>query len=101
MPQSMTDEDTLFGQATPAITVLVDRLGCDVTTASGALRALIEAGYAIVPREPTESMLVAYLTTYVPPVTPSATIRGIIKARKRWKRMCEAVCAVAMSRRRL
>ena len=83
----------------PCATELVATTG-DVSrdVAREILRALIKAGFAVVPMEPTNSMFEAYMTALKqPPHSHKTVIENIGKARKRWKAMAIAGVAVTFS----
>jgi hypothetical protein len=82
--------------------VLAEALGITPRQAREGLRALVKAGYVIGPREPTNAMLLAYITSYGQvPVNPATTITAVGKARRRWQAMAEQATAVALSLKRM
>jgi hypothetical protein len=85
-----------------AASVLARNLGITPARAREALRSLVAAGYVIGPREPTNAMLLAYITSYGEvPVNPSSVITAVGKARRRWRAMADKATAMALSVRRV
>lgn len=92
----------VLDESEPAVTVLARQLGISHRQAREALRALVKAGYVIGPREPTNAMLLAYITSYGQvPVNPATTITAVGKARRRWQAMADKATAMALSTKRL
>jgi hypothetical protein len=94
-----TRKTQVYGMPRPAIDVLVDAgINLSPNDARRCLVALSKAGFFIGPREPTNSMLEAYLSAVQPaPMTPGSTLNAIAKARARWQAMARAATAVAIS----
>ena len=85
-----------------ASAVLARALGVTPSRARDGLRALVAAGYVIGPREPTNAMLLAYITSYGEvPVNPASTITAVGKARRRWRAMADKATAMALSTKRI
>lgn len=83
-----------------AVFPLAAALEIEASEALTILRAIVDCGFVIAPREPTDAMLVAYFDAYgARPQSPNSVIRGIGKARLRWREMGRAGTAVALSRR--
>ena len=81
-----------------ATDILADILDISPDKARAALVSLVSAGFFFGPREPTNSMLIAYMDAVYPgPSTPWAITQAIGKARRRWKAMSEAGTKVALS----
>ena len=92
----------LLDEVEPAIHILAKSLGITQSKAREALRDLVKAGYVVGPREPTNAMLLAYITSYGQlPVNPATTITAIGKARRRWQAMADRATAMALSMRRV
>jgi hypothetical protein len=92
------EQQTVYDKPPPAVGVLAAALNISIPEAKAALRELISAGYVIAPREPTNSMLVAYFESYGKVATnPNTFVVGIGKARRRWAAMGKAGTAVALS----
>lgn len=92
----------MFDAPEPALAVVSDALGLKTTDARRLLKKLAKAGWVVVPREPTNAMLFAYISAYGrPPTKASTVIHGIGKARKRWKAMAGAGMRLAMSLKRV
>lgn len=89
----------VYGAPRAAIDILVDAgLGLSPRDAKRCLIALTKAGFFIGPREPTNSMLEAYLKAVLPgPVSPGSILNAIAKARLRWKAMAQEATQVAIS----
>lgn len=86
------------GPSESAITILARELNIPHENARAALLAIVKGGYWIAPREPTNAMLVAYITSYGDlPTNPQTMITAAGKARARWKAMGESGTARAMS----
>lgn len=102
MPTRRRDANPVFDEVRPAIEVLAEALGISTHDAREALRAVVLAGYVIGPREPTNAMLVAYITSYGPmPVNPSTVVTAVGKARSRWRAMAEQATAMTLSTKRV
>jgi hypothetical protein len=92
---------TVYEKPEPARLILARALGVSTDEAALAIAALIEGGYGVAPRNPTNGMLAAYLEAMTPPTGHEAVITAISKARLRWTAMLEQGTAMAMSRKRL
>lgn len=88
---------TVYDKPLPARVVLARALSISTDEAGLALAALIEGGYGIAPRLPTNGMLAAYIEATAPPRHHEAVITAIGKARVRWQAMLEQGTAMAMS----
>ncbi len=81
-----------------ATDILVKHGGVTHQSARQCLKALAEHGYFVGPREPTNTMLRAYLDAIRPaPVRIDSILQGIAKARKRWKAMAQEATELALS----
>ena len=90
----------VYERTPSAIDVVVDHLGCDAEAALELLRAILEGGYYIAPRIPTDPMLSAYFWAYGHQGwNPRTIIQNIGKARIRWQAMGLAGSAMALSRK--
>lgn len=90
----------VYRRTTPAIAVLSGLIGCDHGRALEILRGLVEAGYFIAPRIPSDPMLYAYFVAYGQQAwSPRTVVQNIGKARLRWQAMGQAGTALALSRR--
>jgi hypothetical protein len=90
----------VYARTRPAIAVMADALGCDFEHAGDALRALVEAGYFIAPRIPSDPMLYGYFMAYGQQAwSPRTVIQNIGKARLRWQAMGQSGTALALSRK--
>jgi hypothetical protein len=86
----------------PAAAVISEIIGCDQKVANKALLALVKAGYVIAPREPTNAMFEAYLSSYgACASTPNSIVIAIGKARKRWKAMALSGTRMVLSLKHL
>lgn len=95
-------DDPVYPVCRPAIDVLREAANLTQHDARAALRALVKAGYVVAPREPTNSMLDAYMHALrSQPSTTRSCILNVAKARKRWLAMGGAGTQVAMSTLRL
>src|SRR5690349_204670 len=100
-PRHKITEAQIFERPTPAIVVLAESLRISHHAAREALQALVEAGYVVAPRLPTNAMLNAYLEAYgTEPTRVQSCIIGIGKARKRWAAMADKGTQMALSWRR-
>lgn len=89
----------VYGTPPCATDILAAALGIDHDAARTGLIALIKSGFFIGPREPTNSMLVAYMEAIYPaPSTPSSSAQAVGNARRRWRAMAIAGTAIAMSK---
>lgn len=88
---------SVYEKPLPARLLLARALGISVDEAGLALSALIEGGYGIAPRNPTNGMLAAYIEATAPARNHEAIITAISKARIRWQAMLEQGTAMAMS----
>ena len=88
---------SVYDKPLPARIVLARALGISTDEAGNALLALIEGGYGIAPRWPTNGMLAAYIEATCPATRHEAVITAIAKARVRWQVMLEQGTAMAMS----
>lgn len=90
--------EQIFSRPPSAITVLGEALGISREEARLALQKVVASGYYIAPREPSNSMFHAYLTSYgMTAKTRGSIIVGIAKARKRWHAMGSAGTRLALS----
>lgn len=89
----------VYDKPLPARLILARALGVTADEAGLALVALVEGGYGIAPRLPTNGMLAAYLEATTPPRNHEAVITAIGKARARWQAMLEQGTAMSLSRR--
>lgn len=90
---------SVYDKPPPAVGVLAKAMGVSRSKAIEGLRALIEAGYGIGPREPTNGMLAAYIETTTPPRHHQAVITAVGKARARWQAMLAHGTEMAFSRK--
>jgi hypothetical protein len=90
---------SVYAKPRPARLVLAHALGISVEEAGRAISALIEGGYGVAPRNPTNGMLAAYIEATEPPKHHEGVITAIGKARVRWQAMMEQGMAMAMSRK--
>jgi hypothetical protein len=81
--------------------VLARAMGISTDEAGDALTALIQGGYGIAPRNPTNGMLIAYMEALTPPSNHESVVTAIGKARVRWQAMLAQGTEMAMSRKRL
>jgi protein-disulfide isomerase-like protein with CxxC motif len=101
MSRRIRNDTPLLQDAEP-ITPALLAAGLTDEQARLALKTIIGAGYFVAPREPTNSMLLAYLHSYGQVATnPATTVTSLAKARQRWKAMGEAGTHVAMSVKRM
>jgi hypothetical protein len=91
----------VYEKPRPARLILARALGISTDEAGDALAALIQGGYGIGPRNPTNGMLVAYMEALTPPTNHESVITAIGKARVRWQAMLAQGTEMAMSRKRL
>lgn len=97
----LTRSLSVYEKPQPARLILARALGISADEAGMALAALIEGGYGIAPRNPTNGMLAACLEVLTPPTGHEQVITAISKARVRWQAMLAQGTAMAMSRKRL
>jgi hypothetical protein len=90
---------TVYEKPQPARLILARALGISDDEAGLALVALVEGGYGVAPRNPTNGMLAAYLEALTPPTGHEAVITAIGKARARWQAMLEQGTGMALSRK--
>jgi hypothetical protein len=76
-------------------------MGISTDEAGDALAALIQGGYGVAPRNPTNGMLIAYMEALTPPANHESVVTAIGKARVRWQAMLAQGTEMAMSRKRL
>lgn len=88
---------SVYEKPLPARLILARALGVSTDEAGLALAVLIEGGYGIAPRLPTNGMLAAYIEATAPARNHEAIITAIGKARVRWQAMLEQGTAMAMS----
>lgn len=88
---------SVYEKPVPAVMVLAGAAGVTVDQARAVLVALVEAGYGIAPRQPTNGMLAAYIEATTPPKHHEAVITAIGKARVRWTAMLAQGTAMALS----
>jgi hypothetical protein len=81
--------------------ILARAMGISTDEAGDALTALIQGGYGIAPRNPTNGMLIAYMEALTPPSSHESVVTAIGKARVRWQAMLAQGTEMAMSRKRL
>lgn len=92
----------VFDEPESAVAVVARETGETAERAREILRALVKAGYVIGPREPTNAMLHAYITSYGEiPSNPASTITAIGKARRRWQAMADKATAMTLSMHRV
>lgn len=91
----------VYEKPRPARELIAKALSISTDKAGLVISALIEGGYGIAPRNPTNGMLAAYLEALTPPTRHEAVITAIGKARLRWQAMLEQGTAMAMSRKSL
>ena len=94
-------QTAIYDKPLPARLILARALGISTDEAGLALSALIEGGYGIAPRLPTNGMLCAYIEATYPATRHEAVITAISKARIRWQAMLEQGTAMAMSTKHL
>jgi hypothetical protein len=87
----------IYDKPLPAREVLANALNISTDEAGEIMTALIEGGYGIAPRWPTNGMLAAYLEATDPPKHHESVITALGKARKRWQAMLAQGTAMAMS----
>lgn len=90
---------SVYPKPRPALNVLAKALSISTEEARNAMVALIEAGYGIAPREPTNGMLAACIEATTPARGHEAIITAISKGRVRWQAMLEQGTAMALSRK--
>jgi hypothetical protein len=78
---------------------LAKALGITPDKAQDGLVALVEGGFGIAPRNPTNGMLVAYLEALTPPSGHEQVVTAIGKARVRWKAMLTQGIERSLSRK--
>lgn len=90
----------VYARTTPAVQVLAGILNCDYKRAADVLRGLVDGGYYVAPRIPTDPMLYAYFNAYGQQAwSPRTIIQNIGKARLRWQAMGTSGTAMAFSRK--
>lgn len=95
-------ENPVFEGPRRAVDVISEKVNCTIPQAQEILRALIDEGYFIAPRNPTNAMLEAYITSYGPmPKNPKTVITAIGKAKKRWHAMGSKGTSLAMSHKKI
>ncbi len=99
IPNAVRRSMTVYEKPQPARLVLARALGISDDEAGLAIAALIEGGYGVAPRNPTNGMLAAYLEALTPPTGHEQVITAISKARLRWQAMLSQGTAMAMSRK--
>ena len=87
----------VYEKVQPACTILAKALDITIDEARQAMVALVEGGYGIAPRNPTNGMLIAYLEALTPPSGHEQVVTAIGKARVRWQAMLEQGTAMALS----
>ena len=92
---------SIYEKPPPARLAIARALGVSTDEAGLVISALIEAGYGVAPRQPTNGMLVAYMEATTPPKGHESVVTAIGKARVRWQAMLEQGTAMAMSVKRL
>lgn len=90
---------SVYDKPRPARVLLAEALGISHEDAGRAMQALIEGGYGIAPRLPTNGMLAAYIEATTPATGHEPVITAISKARVRWQAMLDQGTAMAMSRK--
>lgn len=90
-------QPTIYDKPKPARIILAKALNITVDEAKLALIALVEGGYGIAPRNPTNGMLAGYIEATIPPKHHEAVITAIGKARVRWQAMLQHGTEMAMS----
>jgi hypothetical protein len=90
---------SIYPGARSAIDVLAEEIGCDRQRAREVLQGLVNAGFVIAPREPSNPMLDAYMRALGtrPSRHRSVIMNNIGKARKRWQAMALAGTRVALT----
>ena len=88
---------SIYDKPVPARVILAERLGISTDEAKDILLALVEGGYGIAPRNPTNGMLAGYIEATYPARGHEAIITAIGKARKRWQIMLAHGTEMAMS----
>ena len=88
---------SIFEPPEPARVVLARALGITIDEAGLGLAALIEGGYGLGPRNPTNGMFAAYIESTCPARGHQRIITAISKAKLRWQAMLEQGTAMAMS----
>lgn len=84
-----------------AIKIVSEASGLDTQKSREVIRALIDAGYFVAPRVPTNAMLLAYIESYGQlPKNPKTIITAVGKAKRRWQAMGSMGTAMAMSLKR-
>lgn len=90
----------VYTRTMPAAKVMADAVGCDIDRAMEIIRSMVEGGYFIAPRVPTDPMLYAYFSAYGSQAwSPRTIIQNIGKARLRWQAMGQAGTDMAFSRK--
>jgi hypothetical protein len=100
-PTSTGRRYPLFESPPPARVILARALGITVDEAAQAIVALVEGGYGIAPRNPTNGMLVAYLEALTPPTGHEQVVTALGKARVRWQAMLAQGTAMSLSKKLL
>lgn len=96
----MNTAPEIIAQPPCALRVMSEAGGLSDEQSQAIMLALVRAGFAVVPREPTNSMFDAYIAALQKPSRFHKTIiQHIGKARKRWKAMVDVGQQVAFSRR--
>ena len=91
----------VYEKTPPARVILAKAMDITVEEAGAVMVALVEGGYGIAPRNPTNGMLVAYMEALTPPSGHEAVVTAIGKARVRWQAMLEQGTAMALSFKRV
>lgn len=100
--RSQFSVNQVFDELKPAVEILSNHLGITKKEAQEALITLVKEGYFLGPREPTNSMLAAYIRSYGEiPRNPETVITAVGKAKRRWKAMAAEGTAMALSLRRV
>lgn len=94
----MRRSTSVYEKGLPARSIMVE-FGLTDEEAVGLMRALIQGGYGVVPRNPTNGMLASYLEALTPPKGHEAVITAIGKARARWQAMFQHGVEMALSRK--